>query len=77
MSFNNDYEQSLQNTKNLNFFRENRFLYRKSLFTDVFDQNIFFFFFFFFFVIRFSKISLHMLPQTKCSIVPRKYFMHI
>ena len=43
----NDYDQSLQNTPNLIFLRENiylpfiRFLYRKSLFTNVFDQNFF------------------------------------
>ena len=50
VSFCNDFEQPLQNTENSIFLRENiylpymRFLYRKSLFKNVFDQNSFFYF---------------------------------
>ena len=47
VSFCNDFEQPLQNTEDLKFLQENiylpymRFLYRKSLFKNVFDQKFF------------------------------------
>ena len=66
-SFCYDFEQPLQNTENLKFLRENiylpymRFLYRKSLFKNVFDENSFI-------CQRFSKFLLHILRQTRCVI---------
>ena len=48
VSFYKDFEQSRLNSKNLKFLQENiyfpsmRFLYRKSLFKNVFDQNFFY-----------------------------------
>ena len=47
-----------------------RFLYRKTLFKMFLTRT-------FLFVNRFLKFLLHILRQTRCLIVPRKYFFYI
>ena len=56
----------ISSSQYLKFLRKNiylpsmRYLYRKSLFKNVFDQN----FFYFLFVDRFSKVLFHISRQT-------------
>ena len=76
VSFCNDFEEPLQNTEKFKFLRENIYLpsldfctgnpYSKMFLTRTF-----------LFVNRISKFLLHIWRQTRCLIVPRKYFIYI
>ena len=73
MSFKTDFEQSCLNIKNLIFARKylplvREILYRNSLFKNVFDQNFFYLF------TDFQNFLLHILRQTRCSIVPCNFY---